>query len=79
MTHVYVLHTWDGTDGDEGTVRVYAEQKDAEKYARFELIGIDYEAVDWTLTEKDKMNGYTMHAIYGPNDALVSVRKVPVR
>mgnify|MGYP006921403933 CR=1 FL=1 len=79
MTHVYVLHTWDGTSDNEGTVRVYAYQKDAELHARAQLADIDHEAVDWTLTEKDKMNGYTMHATYGPDDALVSVRKVPVR
>lgn len=79
MTHVYVLHTWDGTDGDEGTVRVYAEQKDAERHARFEFDGIDTESVDWSLSETFKLNGYTMYATYGPNDAMVSVRKVPVR
>lgn len=79
MTHVYVLHTWDGTSDNEGMVRVYRTQSRAELDARKEFEGIDHEAVDWSIPEVAKLNGYTIHATYGPNDALVSVRKVPVR
>lgn len=77
--HVFVLHVWDGTNDSEGTVRVYRTQSRAEMDARQELQGIDPEGVDWSIPEVLKLNGYTMHATYGPNDALVSVRKMVVR
>lgn len=77
--HVFVLHVWDGTTQDEGSVNVYRTQSRAEKTARQHLAGIDPEAVDWSIPETMRLNGYTLHALYGPNDAMVSVRKMEVR
>ena len=81
MIQVYVVHVWDGTDESEGVVCVYSNFADAERDAKgyLSLLNIDHAAVDFTLTEKDRANGYTLHAVYGPNDAVVSVRRVPVR
>lgn len=79
MTHVYVVHVWDGTNDSGGGVRVYADQNHAEREAWFELDGVDQEACDFSLPESMKLNGYILHAVYGPNDAVVSVRRVPVR